>query len=347
MPVRPADMIPRSLLVPLASSLVAFAGFASVASAQAVEYRLGDEGWSVDREPEAGTDEAFIAEMRRLIAEDRPSKARRELDKWIEFNEFRQNPWMAEALLARGDAWVGKGNEYKALFDYERLIREYPESDAFAQAVEREVVIARAYLGGMRRKLGVFRIEDAETVGEELLVRAQERLPGSVLAEKAAIDLADHYYAERDMPAASEAYEIFLTNYPRSDRAKHALKRWIFSNIARFRGPKYNAEPLLEAEILLDRFVRLYPGDAERESLDPGLRSRLDESAAAQMLETARWYASTGDETSARFTIRRLVRNHPATVAAQRGREVAEREGWELAPSRAGEQPVTGEGAGR
>ena len=47
------------------------------------------------------------------------------------------------------------------------------------------------------------------------------------------------------------------------------------------------------------------------------LVARLDESAAAAMLTTARWYIKRDDPVSARLTLSRLVRRHPRTGAAQ------------------------------
>jgi len=315
-----------------AAGLAALVGLlAGGAMAQPAEYRLGDDGWEEVRPADADPDAAFMAESRALIVGGRPSKAKRLLDKWIKANEFTDNPWLAEAYLTRGDALTARGDEYEALFDYETVARQFPESDAFFTALERELEIAKRYAGGMKRKSFGLRYEDASREAEELFVRVAERTPGSRLAEEAMIELADHYYRRRDLRSASDAYEIFLENFPRSEHASHALSRRIFASIARYKGPAYDASSLLDARLLIDEFAARFPADAERLGIDAGLKLRLDESAALQMLETVRWYVRRDDEPSAIFKARRLLRRYPASVAAVRVLELAEQRGWDIA----------------
>ena len=101
-------------------------------------------------------------------------------------------------------------------------------------------------------------------VGKEILVRAQERLPGSKLAESAALMLADHYFDRRDLELAAEMYEIFRINHPDSEHRRYAMLREIQSNIARFKGPRYDASGLIDAKILIARYNEQYPGESIR-----------------------------------------------------------------------------------
>jgi len=317
-------MIGRAAWCWLLVAAVAVSLVAGGASAQQRELRLDDPGedWGGAREPEPGSDEAVIAEIRRLIATRQPNGARKLARDFIESRRFTDSPWLAEAHLLKGDAWVLRGNEYKALFEYETVIREFPGSDAFVRALERELEIAILYMNGLRRKALGLRIADATLLGEELLTLVQERLPGSRLAERAALALGDYYYRVRDMRSAAEMYDIFLISYPASEHRQHAMRRRIFANIARFKGPRHDASGLLEARFLIEEYMGLYPADAEQSGLGDALLARLDESAAAQMLSVARWYLRTGDDVSARFMLTRLMRRHPRTVSAARAEQL-------------------------
>ena len=256
-------------------------------------------------------------------------EARQRLDPWIERNESEENAWLPRAYLLRGDAKVMQREEYQSLYDYEMVIREFPASEEYETAVLREMDIAQRYLDGMKRKLwGLFRIEPARRLGEELMIRVQERLPGSRVSEEAAIRLAEHYYKTRDLALAKEMFDIFQRNYPDSEYAKEALLGQIYANVAQFKGPEYDASGLIEAELLLDRFVRRYPADALRSGIAEGLGSRIDESRAQQMLSTANWYLDRNDEPSARLVMRRLLKQHPATSAAQSALRAMEDRGW-------------------
>lgn len=304
---------------------------------QSREFELDESGeFRQTREAQPGTDEWVIGRARELLANNRPGEARSLLSEWIKRNERDPNPYLPEAYLLRGDAITAGGNEYKALYDYEAVIGEFPASPEFVTALERELEIGLRYLGGLRRKFLGIRYENAKPIGEELLVRIQERLPRSQLAERAAIELADYYYRERDMPMASEMYGIFLVNYPESEHRKKAMQRRIYSNIARFKGPAYNAAPLIEAQYLISYFEQEFPADAQAAGLTDALVARLDESLAAQMLESAEWYLNKkSDEPSARFTLKRLLREHPGTVAAARAAEIIEARKWSIVPAEA------------
>jgi outer membrane protein assembly factor BamD (BamD/ComL family) len=277
------------------------------------------------------SEDPVIARARTLLAQNQPAQALRLLDPWIEQRQIDPPPDMAEALLRRGDAKVALADEFQALYDYERIVRFFPASEQFVLAIEREIEIAIRYLNGLRTK-GWFglRYESAIDVGEELLIRAQERMPGSQLAERAGIELADYYYKIRDLRMAGEAYDIFLRNFPRSEYRQRAELRRIFSSIAQFKGPKYDAQPLREAQEQVKRFAARYPAEAEQTGVSDALAARLEESAAAQMLEVGRWYLKRENPVSAKLTLRRLIRAHPQTVAAERARETFRERGWEL-----------------
>lgn len=279
--------------------------------------------------PEPGTDAWVMAEAASLIARDKPDAARDLLDPWIDDNERTNNEWLPRAYRLRGDARVMQGDEYKALYDYEAVIKNFAGSEEYETAVLREMDIGQRYLNGLRRKLwGLVRIEPARRLGEELMIRAQERLPGSRVSEESAIILAEHYYKTRDLALAKEMFDIFRRNYPESEYAKEALLGQIYANVAQFKGPQYDASGLIEAELLLDRFVRQYPADALRSGIAEGLGSRIDESRAQQVLSTARWYLDRNDEPSARLVFRRLLRQHPGTGAAQTVLRIMQERGW-------------------
>jgi tetratricopeptide (TPR) repeat protein len=324
-------MTPR-LTLRLAASLTTLALPAVSAQAQQTTYELDPEhgAWVEAAAPEPGTDAWVIAEARRALATDQPAKADSALTDWLQINERTDNPWLAEAYMLRGDARVARGREYSGLHDYEMVAKDFAGSDVFMPTLERELRVGRMYLAGLKRKFLWFRFEDASPIAIELLMRIQERAPGSQLAETAAIELADHFYRIRDLELAAEMYSIFLSNYPRSELRSHAMLRQIYANVAQFKGPKYDASSLVEARALIAQFGGEFPEQAEQLGITDALVARLDESAAAQMLSSAEWYIRRKDHVSARFTLRRLVIRHQGTMAAARGGEILADRGWEM-----------------
>lgn len=304
---------------------------ASFARAQ-TQMRLDADGkWvPVTTEVDPASDEGVISRARKQLAENRPKGALALLDSWLKRNATQDKPETAEALLRRGDAKLAMKDEYEALYDYERVIKEYPGTPQFVTAVERELEIGLMYLNGLKKKQWGLRIDNAERIGEELLIRVQERVPGSQLAQRAAIELANYYYKQRDLRMAAEAYDIFLANFPTSEYRQLAMQRRIFANIGRYKGPRYDASGLIEAQYLVRDFAARYPKQAEQIGMTDALISRLDESAAEQMFETAKWYYTKDDPVSAKYTLAKLIQKHPDTVAARKSQAIFEQKKWPL-----------------
>lgn len=301
----------------------------SSANAQSSEFTLDDSGdWEQTQAPEPGSDAAIMAEATRLIAEDKPGKASDMLDKWLDEHKRSRNTYIPQAYYLHALARYNNGREYKALFDLESIIVDYPGSEYFLKAVELEYQIGLEYIRGKKRRFLGMRIENARPTGEELIIRTQERVPGSELAEEAAMNLADHFYRRRELKLAAEMYAIFRQNFPNSPRVQRAMLREIEANIARFKGPRYDGSGLLDAKLLIEEYQRKFPADAIRSGITDGLMSWIDESAAQQILDTARWYLKVDDEPSARFVLARLVRRHPATDAADEALGIMIEKGW-------------------
>ena len=299
-------------------------------------FRLDETGKLVPdaaASPVEGSDAAIIASARQALAEDRPGDAISILDDFIDRYERTSNPYLAQAYLYRGDAITADGNEYNALYDYETIIRGFAASPQFVTAIERELDIAVQYVNGLDRKWLGMRFVNAFEEGEELLVRVQERMPGSRLAERAGIELADHYYRQHELALAAEAYELFMQNFPNSAYRMKAMQRRIFANIARFKGPRYDGSSLVDASVLIRRFMSLYPSEAQQSGVDSALLTRIDESGGQQLLEVGNWYLRRNDQPSGRATLQRIVKLHPQTSAAQSALEILEARGWAIARS--------------
>ncbi len=293
-------------------------------------FELDDSGddWAQTQAPEPGSDEAVMAQASAYLAQGKYDKAHNVLSKWLESNERSRSAQLPQAYYLRGVARVKRGREYKSLFDFETVIRDFPSSPYFLKAVEQEYDIAIAYINGLKRRFLGVRYESARPTGEELLIRIQERVPGSELAENAAMALAEHYYKRRELKLAAEMYAIFRENYPNSSKRRQAMLRQIEANIARFKGPRYDGSGLLDAKLLIEQYQREFPGDSIRSGITDGLDAWIDESAAQQVLDTARWYLKVKDSTSARFYLARLVRRHPATDAADEALGIMQKQGW-------------------
>jgi len=314
-----------SPLRPAIALLCCSSVFTLPALGQSAEYELTEDGeWRTISEPEPGSDAAFMSRMRRLLIDDDPGEARKRLDVWLEDNRTSRAPERPQALLLRADSLVLLDREFSALYDYEDIIRNHPQSAEFHSAIGRELAIADTYVKGLKLRSFGFRYGDPEPIIREIYIRTGERIPGSDLAERALISLADYYYSKREMSLARDSYEVYLLNFPEGPHAEHAEARRVFTDIARFKGPRYDAASLYDAQIRVRNFIRRHPETSKDVGIDGAMLTRIDESIAAQLLDSAEWYVTREDWPSALHTLRRLVLAHPDSLSAARAREMLE-----------------------
>lgn len=235
-------------------------------------------------------------------------------ESWM--SDFPRTGLEAEARLLLGDAKAASDDLYRALRDYEIVSAGFPGSEQFIDALWRQYEIAVRLVTGdeIVPVLVVFRTTGRK-LGEELLIRIQERAPGSAVGEEAMFALADYYYARRDMEQAAVAYDLFLANYPRSPRREWALLRLINASLGRFRGPRFDATVLIEANERILQYEREFPATADRVS---GFRLRIREALAERDYLTGGWFETRGKDVSAAVLYRAVVLDFPETVAARR-----------------------------
>lgn len=295
--------------------LVLLVGAATPGAALGQErYELSGGQWQKQPAPEPGTPEGQIQTIRRHLAAGRADEARELAGAWIE--QHPNHPLLVESYLLRGDARVAIRHYYNALFDYEYVIRYFPASEQFHTALEREYEIARLFINGMNRRFLGMRLLPADGEGEELLIRIQERAPGSELGERASLTLADYYYESGDMLSAADAYDLFLENYPASVQREWAMLRLIQSSLARFKGPRFDPTGLIDAAQRLRMYREEFPAAADRVGAD-ALLVRIDESLAQGRYLTARWYERRSEPVSAAYLYRRVIEDYPQTAAAE------------------------------
>ena len=276
------------------------------------EYTLDDfDQWKPAPGPQAA--DPTLQQAQLALANGEPDRALTLAEGFMEQNPL--SPLRPDALLIRGDALLALDNEYQALFAYEEVARRFASTAAFVPAMEREYEIAKAYAHGLRRKFfGTFRLVETGDDAQEILIRIQERLPGSELAEKAGMELADYYFRIRDMPLAADAYDLFVQNYPRSRQVTKARLRLIYSYYAQFKGPEFEGKGLEEATSRLKQLQADEPAVAQKIGSD-ALLVRIYESEAARLRSQAEWYIRVNDWIAAELTIRSLVKRYPDSIA--------------------------------
>jgi len=268
--------------------------------------------------PGEGTPDAQVALMVKELAEGNMKKVVEDCKVWVKRNS--KHPLMPQVLLLQGDAEVFRGNRYEALYSYEELVVNYPSSELYIHALEREYNIADALLRGYKRKFLGMRILSATDDAIELLDRIQDRQRGAPLAERAGIRVADYYYENGKFPEAADSYSDFLKRYPYSQYVRKAEIRRAESSLANFRGVKFDFTPLYDAREQFATVAENYKQsavDLQTRAID----DRIYQLEGAKELEIARYYWRAGRRHAAAYYYKRVKENWPGTTMANEARD--------------------------
>jgi hypothetical protein len=254
------------------------------------------------------------------LAQDEPEKAYRRIKKW--HKTYGEGDLLyPDALLLRARCRIALEDYYKAHEDLVILMDQFPNTDAGAQAVLYEFMVAEEFLvAGKRRKVVGIPLLSGEDTGLESLDRISTEFPQSPMAEQAVKTKADFFYEKSDFSLAELEYARLTQQFPRGKYRRYGTRRSADSALARFTGVEFDDAPLIEAEERYRTYLLEYPGVAEQEGI--GLRmDQISAQRAEKEYLIARFYEKTKHPKSAVFYYQSVVRNWPESIAAGRARE--------------------------
>jgi outer membrane assembly lipoprotein YfiO len=263
-----------------------------------------------------------LLRIEELLRQHRNADARRQVIRWLKSN--KGSPVYDRALFLMAEALYQYGDRMKSYYYLDELLDEYPDSPLYYRALEKQYQIADAFLNGYKTRflrIPMFRADD-EAI--EMLFRIRERSPGSPLAEEALRRTADYYYADAQYDLAEDAYRAYASAYPRSEYVPRVQLREAYSNLAQFRGLRFDATPVLDAKVQLQEIAARYPDLATEENV-AGLLNRIDNTFARKLSVTADFYERTREPRAAMYTYEYLLKNYPDTPEAAFAEEQLQR----------------------
>ena len=239
---------------------------------------------------------------------------------WVKTHADKATPQRDRGLYLTAQALVLTDDWVKAYYYLDELMDEYAASKLFGPALETQYHIADGFLTGHKLRALGLPLLPATDYGVEILFRLQQRSPGSPLAERALLRSADYYYADQDYDLAGDAYDFYIKQYPRSERVPQVKLRAAFAQLAQFRGPRYDATPMLNARTKLADFAVAYPALAKEENV-PGILAKIDDELAVKLYLTADFYRRTGASDGAVYVYRYLLLTYPHSSPAADARD--------------------------
>jgi outer membrane protein assembly factor BamD (BamD/ComL family) len=207
-----------------------------------------------------------------------------------------------------------------AFYYLDEVMDEYPASRLFAACLQKQYDIADGYLSGHKRRFFGFAILPAEDEAVEMMYRIQQRSPGSDLAERALLRTADYYYNSGQFDYAADTYAAYIRSYPRGKTVPRAHLREAFSNLAQFRGLRFDATPIIDARSQILDMERDYAKLSDDENL-PAVVDRIDSAFAGKLYVTADYYERTGQPKAAVYFYRFLINTYGNSPEAAQARQ--------------------------
>jgi len=274
-------------------------------------------------EPNPATPDGQVAQMMRDLQANQTKKVIKDAKVWLKAN--KTHPLVPQVLLLRGDAEVMRGTKYRALYSYEDLLNNFPNSELYTLALEREYDCADAFLKGYKRKFLGIHMLPVKDDAIEILDRIQDRKRGSPLAERAGLRLADYYYDRGSFVEAVDAYTDFLKRYPYSQYVRKAEIRRAEASLGNFHGVTFDNTPLIDGRERLTVIEDAYPQTAEQLQVK-ALQDRIYQLEGKKDLEIARYYYRANRHYASAWYYKRVIANWPGTQMAQEAKaELARR----------------------
>ncbi len=314
----------------LAAGLVAgLWALPAAADGDAREFEIVNGQWAPVAQPEAGTPEGELARLRKHVAEGNGRRACWVADDFLD--DYPTAPQREEVLHLWGQAEMLRGRYFQAYERFEQQLLEHPTGQYAQRALEREYEIGDAFLNGRKRTVLGFVPLPAEGDGMDILKRIPDHAPGSLVAERALMRLADYHYDDQKYANAAQAYDRYLESFARSERAPYAQLQAARATYASFHGVSYENTPLLDARQRFRVFREQYPAEAERANVD-GILERIHQALAEQQFRTGEFYERIERPTSAGLYYRTVVSEYAGTPWAQRAQQALDRLGVPAAP---------------
>ena len=275
------------------------------------EFRGGQ--WQQTTSPAEGTVQGELALVRRDVDRGDYRQAVQAAKRFLKL--YGDPVAREEVMLLAGEAEMKRGHLFQGYEWFEKQLAEFPGGRFFDRAMDREFEVAEAFLAGKKRVVLVVLRLPARDDGLEILSRIAEHVPGTEMAQRALLRIAEDHFQRAEWADAAEAYDHYVTTFPRGAKVAEAMLKAAQATYDSFTGVGRDETPLIEAEQRYRQFARKFPLSAAEAGVDATLE-RIRTVRAAKLLEEGRYYERVGKLGPAAFTYRLVLDTYPHTEAA-------------------------------
>jgi len=273
-----------------------------------------------------------MTEIKNLVYAGEAKETKKALEALKE--EFPERVGPDTELFIEGETYYWRDKYAKAVAQYEKLLKDFPGSEFADLTLERQYVIAQAYLNGRKKSiLGLIKIA-GYAEGVEIMERITDRAglddPNSIGLD-AAVAVAEHYEQRQLYLDAYLKWSEIASYWETGPIGKKALYRMAENNLAAYNVPEpqrrayFDASKLTTAQTYYKRFSVLYPEEAQERGVSEKLK-QIDDQMSTKQLAIAQYYQRTGNRQAAHLYFDMIVQNWPETQAGEIARQALEEE---------------------
>jgi outer membrane protein assembly factor BamD (BamD/ComL family) len=294
--------------------LAAVTGVFASSTFSAETWRLGKEGqWKA-----VSAEDRYllaVAEIKKLVNTGQTKAVGQAIDKLKKDFPEIAGPCLDMDAFIKAEMLYSGGKFTKAARAYDKFLAEFPTSEFYEAAMDRQFAIATAFLGGQKKRvLGVFKMSTYDE-GIKIMEKISDRAGDAPIGINAAVAVAQSYEKREMFAEAYHKWSEISSRWPTGQIGKDSLLNMARCKHAAYKGPKYNASDLISAKSYYENFKLRYPKDAEAIDVDKILK-QIDEQLACKEFNTGKYYQQTGNKQSANLYYQMVVNNWPGSAAA-------------------------------
>jgi outer membrane protein assembly factor BamD (BamD/ComL family) len=259
-----------------------------------------------------------VAEIKKLVNMGETSAVRQAIDKLKK--DFPEAAGPDSDAFMNAEMLFCEGKYTRAVRSYDKFLNEFPKSELYEAALDRQFAIATAFLGGQKKRvLGVFMMSRYDE-GIKIMERITDRMGSAPIGVKAAEAVAQSYERRGKFDEAYLKWSEISSRWPTGDVGKESLLNMARCKHAAYKGPKFDASNLISAKSYYENFKLRYPEDTKEFGVDKIIND-IEEQLAYKEFNTAEYYRKTGNRQSANLYYQRVVDNWPGSTAAKMAKD--------------------------
>ena len=305
------------------------------------EHVWKDGKWVAAARPVEGTPAGELAIVRMNLDNNRPKVALKAAKKFMA--RYPSDGRREEVMMLAGQAEMDRGNYSKACDRFNEQMDQYRNGEYYDRAIQRQYQIADAFLKGRKVKAAwVFRVSGVDK-GIGILNGLADRAPGTVVAEKALLRVADYHYDAGQVVKAVEAYDHYMKTFPQSPRKRmgHAMLRAARARYAQYRGEAFDDTPLTDAQQRFMIYRDRYREDANKANV-PMVLSQIKNALVRRYFSAAKFYKRIGRRTAAIFYYKKVIAQNADSHWSKLAQDELQKLGVAPEPSRKVQDAVKG-----